>query len=78
MPDRTKRTEVHPGSFVTIGVTEVLSPPVEVFSLEITALGGSWPESFGTRAELDTFVRGLKAGAALFAKIHLLLPEMPD
>ena len=40
-------------------------PPIVIYHVEIKNETGVWTETFGSRAELDAFVKGLKAAAEM-------------
>ena len=50
---------------------------IEVFSVEITDGSGSWKETIPSDENLQWFLRGVSAGASIFAGKHVSLPEIP-
>lgn len=52
-------------------------PSIEVFSVEVRDEKSSWMETVPTEETLHWFLRGIQAGASMFAKEYVSLPEVP-
>lgn len=57
----------------------VLEVPVDVYAVELIAKDekkGVWPETYGSKSELQAFLRGVRAGASMCGFI-IFEPEVP-
>lgn len=55
-------------------------PPATVYFVKIESSGmnaGEWRDSFGSLDLLRAYLRGVKAGALMYADKHIELPEIP-
>ena len=54
-----------------------LDPSVEILHVEINDSRSTWMETVPSDENLHWFLRGVQAGAAMFAHKHVSLPEIP-
>jgi len=40
-------------------------PPVDIFTAVLKNKSGTWPETYGSKAEMKAFLRGVQASASL-------------
>lgn len=50
-------------------------PRLEVFAVSVETKAFGWRESFGSREQVDAFIRGVKAGAAAFGEFNVRVEE---
>jgi len=53
-----------------------LDPPIEVFNVELTKKGGCWMETWGSKDQLQAFLKGIEAGLGIVGFI-IFWPEIP-
>lgn len=51
-------------------------PRINVYNIALTRQGGSWQETFGSPDLANKFLRGVTAGASLFANTLLSVPHV--
>ena len=66
------------GGRISVTPLQVMTDPVTlVFQVSIDNKASVWKETFGSRPQLDAFLRGVLAGAAMYGRAHLDLPAIP-
>jgi hypothetical protein len=51
--------------------------PHDIFVVEVESKSGSWPETFGSEAELNSFLTGLRIGITMMGSRGWTRPEIP-
>lgn len=70
--------ETTDGSRICITPIQVLTDPViYVFTVSIENKNSVWMETFGSRSELEAYLRGLQSMASMCGREYLNLPALP-
>lgn len=61
-----------------VRIREGIEGQIVVYDVALTGGKSSWQETFGTKQLTETFLRGVEAGASMFANRVVITPSVPS